>query len=178
MARIARQDDYRKIFHVSTHQRFRVGWRPSDGSRAAAAPFHPTNRRAAAFLQRSWQPRQLLMVRERHIAVFGSEARRWLGARGLSSRPMIRVEGLMVRSAFTSLVCLAALMSGCAATASRRSAPEGTSPAATFSCSRHTSIATLFNRAPSPPRFSVGEKVPKADEGALRRDDIRACAAS
>lgn len=36
----------------------------------------------------------------------------------------------MVRSAITSLVCLAALMSGCAATATRGSGPEGTNPAA------------------------------------------------
>jgi hypothetical protein len=38
--------------------------------------------------------------------------------------------GGMVRSAITSLVCLAGLMSGCAATATQGSAPEGTSPAA------------------------------------------------
>ncbi len=36
----------------------------------------------------------------------------------------------MVRSAITSLVCVAALMSGCAATAPRDSAPEGMGPAA------------------------------------------------
>ncbi|HXH90940.1 MAG TPA: energy transducer TonB [Thermoanaerobaculia bacterium] len=36
----------------------------------------------------------------------------------------------MVRSAITSLVCLAALMSGCAATARQSSPTEGTSPAA------------------------------------------------
>ena len=70
------------------------------------------------------------MVRERHIDVSGSEARRGLGGHGLSSRLMVRVEGLMVRSVITSVVCLAALVNGCAATATRDSLPEGTRPAA------------------------------------------------
>jgi hypothetical protein len=109
---------------------FRVRLRSWDDSRAAPPPFTQRTGAPLRFYSEAGGPASFSWC--------GKDTSRSPGPRPgvdsdgarLLSRLRIRVEGLMVRSAITSLVCLAALMSGCAATATRGSGPEGTSPPA------------------------------------------------